>query len=77
MSIFVFLLGFLWISLQNSLYHATTTATSGLKFKEKKKSRPSPPFKKIINESTMPAFTASQYTALNSYTLFKGVQRVK
>lgn len=32
MSIFVFLLGFLWISLQNSLYHATTTATSGLKF---------------------------------------------
>lgn len=39
MSIFVFLLGFLWISLQNSLYHATTTATSGLKFKES----PAPP----------------------------------
>lgn len=45
MSIFVFLLGFLWISLQNSLYHATTTATSGLKFKEEKKVPPLPPFK--------------------------------
>lgn len=77
MSIFVFLLGFLWISLQNSLYHATTTATSGLKFKEKKSPAPPPHLKLIINESTMPAFTASQYTALNSYTLFKGVQRVK
>lgn len=43
MSIFVFLLGFLWISLQNSLYHATTTATSGLKFKEKKSPAPPPP----------------------------------
>lgn len=45
MSIFVFLLGFLWISLQNSLYHATTTATSGLKFKEKKSPAPPPHLK--------------------------------
>lgn len=50
MSIFVFLLGFLWISLQNSLYHATTTATSGLKFKEKKKSPAPPPHLKNNNK---------------------------
>lgn len=61
--------GYLWISLQSSLYHATTTANT------KKCLLSLCVFSKT--ESTMAASAASRYTAINWFTLFKEVQRVK